>query len=652
MKKIYYSALFLGVIGLTAYADQYLKVTPKQGEPVYYTANKEAITFTEGQTVTIQGTSFNLSELTSIEVVSSKPSEGVPDSSLDDNLVLVVYEGYTANVRVAENISDYINVAVDGAHVTIEQGAEVGTATDEITYRLQGDSGNGSFVLSGDYKCSIELNGLTLTNPSGGVIEVNNGKRIAVRVTEDTENTLTDGSAGTQKACLYAKGHLEFKQKGILNITGNKAHAISCKEYIQLKNATININGSVKDGVNCGQYFLMESGSLNITNPGDDGIQVSYKDDTNREAEDTGTFTMEKGTITIRSIIGEAAKGIKADNDVEISGGTVTILSNAPGIWDSEKSKTKASACVSADGNITIAGGTFDLIATGAGGKCISCDGTFHSTGGKVTGSTTGGALVYRNGTLYQGNYGSSNLDNIASDYKSSPKAIKADTEAILEGGEFDLSTKGTNGEGIESKGDLTFAGEVVVKVRAYDDATNSSKNTYVKGGTLDLGSTGQGDGIDANANIYISGGKTIVCSSSVGSEQGLDSGDGSYSTYITGGSILSYGSGGNGKISSTTNSQAFINPSTTLSVGAVVEVKNTNGDLLGSFTIPTEFTTGSTGGGGMGGNRPGGSGNSSNILISVPGMVSGTSYTVSVNGSSTTATAQTSGGSSGPGGR
>lgn len=640
MKKLYYT-LILGAIGLAAYADQYLKVT--QGENAsYFPATGEVMPFNNGQTVTIQGHTFKLSEISSIEVVNEIPTTpgGGDDDTLNDNTVLVEYSGTTAKVTSAANISKYITAKVSGANVSVEQSAEVGDGTKEITYILKGQSDDGSFLFEGSYKSTIELQGLTLTSKTTAPINIQNGKRIELSSKKGTENTLVDCSNGDQKAALYCKGHLELKGQGILNVTGNTAHAISAKEYIKMKNCTVNIKGSVKDAINCNQYFLMESGTINIEKTGDDGIQVSFKDNTNREAEDTGDLTIQDGTITIANVTAAAAKGIKADHNICINGGNITIKTTAAGSWDSTNKKTKASACFSADGDFEITGGTLSLRAEGAGGKCISCDGNFRSTGGDVTGTTTGGALVYSGNNLYQGNY-TGNLDNINSDYKSSPKAIKVDTNAVFGGGTFYLTTTGKNGEGIESKNNLTFEGDVVVTVRAYDDGTNSSKDTYIKGGTLDIRSTSAGDGIDANMNIYISGG-TVIALGSGGAEQGLDAGDTGAKVYFTGGNILAYGGRSSATPSSSySNAQAYVTTSQSVSAGSTVEV-SLNGNVLGTFTVPQTNPSGVPGmqrgpGGSMGGN-------SGALLISVPGMVSGTSYTIKVNGSSTTATAKTQG--------
>ena len=144
-----------------------------------------------------------------------------------DNSVTVTYNGNTATVTVDDNVAQYLTVTQSGAHVSIVQSTEV---AEEITYTLTGTSNNGEFYMSGSYKATIELNGLTLTNTtpvySGAAVHIQNGKRINVKVITGTTNTLTDAASGSQKGCLYVKGHAEFKQYGTLNVVGNLSHGI------------------------------------------------------------------------------------------------------------------------------------------------------------------------------------------------------------------------------------------------------------------------------------------------------------------------------------------------------------------------------------------------------------------------------------------
>ena len=166
--------------------------------------------------------------------------------------------------------------------------------------------------MKGEYKCTISLEGVELTNPIGPAIEIENGKRIKVAALEGSVNTLADGADGKWKACIYGTGHFEFVQKGTINVSSKTGHAISCKEYMQFKNQTLNITGAAKDGIHCKQYFWMQkAGKITITGAADDGIQVELDGDTSTgvlpehedtEAdidEDTGNCYLDDGTLAI-----------------------------------------------------------------------------------------------------------------------------------------------------------------------------------------------------------------------------------------------------------------------------------------------------------------------------------------------------------------
>lgn len=616
-----------------AFAQQSLNVV--RGNVSYsFAANQDIMNYTDGQTVTIQGATFSLNDIDRMEVVAEET---------DDNTVLVEYSGSDAYVTIAGNIANYVTADITGAHVTINQSDDVSDKTcGEITYILKGESSDGSFIQNGSFKSTIELQGLTLTNPSGGVIDIENGKRIELSSKNGTVNTLIDGAGGKQKGAIYCKGHLELKGKGTLNVTGNASHAISSKEYVEMKNCSVNILSSKKDGINCAQYFLIESGNLNITDPGDDGIQVAYKDDTNREDEDTGSITIKGGSLTVETITATAAKGLKCEGDFLMEGGSVKIKTTAPGEWDSSKLKTKASACIGVDGNMEITGGELDLTATGGGGKGISCDGNFTFSDGSLTILTSGGVLAYVNGSLNQ-NY-TGNTDRLNSDYKSSPKGAKIDGTVVISGGSMDITTSGNGGEGIESKSTLTIEGGNI-KVRAKDDAINSSSHMYVKGGVIDVISTSN-DGLDSNGNLYIEGG-VVMAFGGASPECGLDANtEQGYAVYFTGGYILAAG-GGNSVPSKTGSTQPFVNVKATVAASTEVSISS-GSETLYTFTTPDDLTSVNLGG--SSGNRPGGPGGmgqgNSSLVISVPGLTNGTTYTVKSGTTSVTGTAQTLGSS------
>ncbi len=582
--------------------------------------------FGAGKTLTVLGKEFLLGDDTDM---------WVDDSEISPNLVTVKYSDSDAQVRIAGNIARYVDATVSDGNVVLTQSPDVSADNcGEITYRLSGKCNDGSLTLCGSYKATLELDNLDLTSTTGAPLDIQIGKRVAVKILAGMSNTIRDCASGTQKGCFVCKGHPEFKGEGSLNIFGNTAHAIYAKEYVEVSKCDLNIVSAVKDGINCNQYFLMKSGSLNIANVGDDGIQVSFKDDADREAEDTGSITVSGGTLNI-NVSADAAKGMKCEGPMLVSGGEIVAKVSGNGIWDSSKNKTKASACLGSDEDITITGGTMSLTATGGGGKGINCDGILTIDDGTMDIVTSGGVVAYVNGTL-NNNY-TGNTDRLDSDQKSSPKGIKADGNVNINGGTITVTTTGNGAEGIESKAILTVNGGEIT-VNATDDAINSAGNMYIKGGTITVISTGN-DGLDSNGNLYLDGGY-VMAFGARSPECGIDANEEEgYTVIFNGGTLLAVG-GNNSVPSSTSGSiQPYVSASSTVKADNEVYLSDKDGNTLAVFKIPTNYT----GTSGSGGNRPGGSSGSS-VLITCPGLTTGSSYTLKSDTSTTSVTARTTG--------
>ena len=645
MKHILTTIFLLGNLSLVAGA-QTLHVVVGRVTYEFPAAQTGTMTYQDGTSLTIMGKTFSVADITRMYV---------DQSDVTDNSVTVSYQGSDASVTVAGNVARYVTPAIQGAHVSIVQSDEVGDTTcGEITYTLNGTSTDGAFVMTGSYKASVELNGVTLTNPDGAAIDIQDGKRINLSVKKNTDNTLADGASGIQKGCLACKGHLELKGKGVLNLYGNAAHALYAKEYVEMKNCTVNVLRAAKDGINCNQYFLQESGTLTLSDVADDGVQVSYKDDTDRKAEDTGSITLAGGTLKA-TITGRASKGLKAEGDFNMTDGELTVTTTGNGAWDTDDQKTKASACVSADGTVQIDGGTLVLTSSGSGGKGIGCDGDLHIQGGTLQVSTTGGMYAYVNGTEYT-NY-NGQADRLTTAQKSSPKGIRAEGNVVIDGGDITVSTAGNNAEGIESKKELTINNGTIL-VNAYDDAINSSSHMHINGGDITVVAK-DNDGLDANGNMYINGGLIKAFGTSA-PECGIDANEeGGYSVVFTGGTLLAVG-GGNSVPSTSASTQPYVSGNLSVTAGNVVSLVN-GADTLASFTVPATYSSSSQGGmggratapggpGGQGGpgGGPGGQGSGASVLITCAGLTKGSSYTISNGSSSTSATAALTGSSGG----
>ena len=566
MKQVF--ALLTALVLAIAAEAQTLNIGTAEGNYQFsasqMTENQPA-TFNGGTTLTVNGNTFYLSDITSMTIGNSS------SAAVDSNTVNIVYDGSTATVTKADNIANYVTATVSGAHVTITQSNTAAVDGDEITYVLSGSSSDGSLTLGGSYKCTVALAGLTLTNPSGAALNITNSKRIQLSAKKGTENTLTDGANGSQKACVYSKGQLQLQGNGTLNVAGNTKHAIKSGDYITVKNMTLNITSAVGDGINCEEYFQMKSGTVTISGVGDDGIQCDLGGDTStgettdHDDEDSGNVYLEGGTLTV-TVSAAASKGVKADGDMKVSGGTINVTTTGNGAYDSDEKDAKGCAGLKSDGNMTISGGTLTLKSTGTGGKCIKCDGQLTISDGTVSATSTGSQYKY------------------SSSATASAKAIKSDGAMTISGGTVNASS--SSHEAIESKSTLDITGGYVY-AQASDDAINSSSHMTISGGLV-MGNSSGNDGLDANGNLYVKGG-TVVAVATSSPEVALDANtEQRYALYITGGNVIAIGGLESGYSLTGTAYQA-----STYTKGAWYGFYDASGSLITAFKVPSNSNMG-----------------------------------------------------------
>ena len=360
-------------------------------------------------------------------------------------VVEIVFNDTKATYHIPDSVKG-VTIGCNKAKVVVV----CSNTTKEYTYRVSGTSSKGSLTITANYKMTLQLAGLTLTNPSGGAaIDVQCGKRIDVVLEDGTENTLIDSNLGSQKAALYIKGHAEFKGGGTLNVTGLKSHAICVKEYCELKSGvgTINILGAVSDGIHCGEgqlkdvnnYFLMKDGVLNISNTGGDGI------DTN----EYGVLNIEGGEVNIS--VSDDNIGLKADSTVNISGGTINI--DVPG---------QDSKAIRSNHTVNIAGGKTTLNVSGNGAKGIKAN--RHTSGSTVL---DGGYLNISGGEMNinvtGGNYITTGAEGVADTTKC--MGISVDADLVQTDGTVTITTKGSEARGYNVKGTETRTGGTITVI-------------------------------------------------------------------------------------------------------------------------------------------------------------------------------------------
>jgi len=328
---------------------------------------------------------------------------------------------------------------------------------------------------------------------------------------------------------------------------------------------SINITSAKKDGMNINQYYYQKGGTVSVSGTGDDGIQVSATDDS--ADEQNGQAIITGGTLNI-SVTATAAKGLKCDSTLTISGGTIGITTTGGGQYDSDDRDVSAAAAIKAGTDALITDGTLTLKSTGAGGKGLSADGSISITGGTISSTTTGKQYSYNRLT-------------------ASSKGIKADGDLTISGGTLNISTTGGEGsEGIESKTSVEISdGEVIIS--AYDDAINASNNITISGGKVYAYSSNN-DAIDSNGTMTMAGGLVIACGTEA-PEGGFDSDQNTFA--VTGGTLIGIGGENSTPTTSATKQAVMILGGQKLTQNSYISVAESgSSNALFAFKVPRSY--------------------------------------------------------------
>jgi len=490
-----------------------------------------------------------------------------------------------------------VTVTVNGNHVTVDHGT-----TEGISYVVTGSTSDGSLTVNGNTDFELNLNNATITNTASTAIDLES--KGSAYLTLTGTNKVADGTTEDHKGAIFSKGKLFISGTGSLDVYGTYKNGIHGKSNVVIeKGVNLYVNSTANHGIKGGDNIYINGGIINVEVSADGG------------------------------------KGINGDTDVFINGGRTTILTTGNGMWDVDETltyggDTKAAAGIGCDGSITMNDGEVYAWSKGSGGKGIKADVAGYFNGGKVRIITSGG-LYYSNGTTESDNF-TGNTDNLPSAYTSSPKGIKIGTKdeegntagaMTISGADIMVRTSGYNAEGIESKGTLGISGGSVL-VYAYDDGINSTDDLTISGGTV-VSCSKTNDGIDSNGNLNVSGG-TLVAVGGGNAEAGIDS-DEQHHMAITGGTIFGIGGRIDTKFSGCT--QAFAVTSGSVAANATISIANSS-KTLGTLTMaPVNYNNGM-------------------ILVSAPGMTTGTNnYTLKLGSNSLTISGITSYNSGGGGG-
>lgn len=449
---------------------------------------------------------------------------------------------------------------------------------------------------------------------------------------EDVYYSITNSYQTTNGTRVYTLSNVTSQYGGTSETTEDtgtsyNASGIKADGDITITAGTVTVknSGSMSKSIKSKGTTTIDGGEVTLTPSG--SMQVINNDASYSTGIKTVDFVMNGGTLTITPT-GVAGKGISATN-ITTNGGTLNITCSSTyqsaGTNDAYTAKG-----MKADGNMALNGGDITIKMTGQGGKGIKVNGAYtqgtaDGNGPTMTVTTTGSAV----GTSSGGGWGGGGKQ----DYYGCAKAIKVMGQVTVYGGQAEINTSQGGSEGLESKTGITIEGGKLY-LKCYDDCMNSSGKIVFNGGVTVCYSNGN-DAVDSNYNsagaITIGNGVVFAYSTIGGAEEGLDC-DNNSNIRITGtGIAISAGAsqgggggwGGSGNtITGATQGYAFVTSSVSYRTGSYYTLADASGNNLVTYSFE-------------------GNCNSSLSLFTATGMVRNSSYNVKTSSKPTDATTE-----------
>lgn len=278
----------------------------------------------------------------------------------------------------------------------------------DVVYLLKGTSDNGYFMIESPRKFKVVMDNLSLKSQDAmAPIRSFSSSTMTVVLPDDTKSFLEDSAIDTCNATMRSKGQIIFDAfgNGSLEVKANVKRAIQSGDYLQIDGGNILASSLYGDAVRVNDYLEMNGGTLIVEGTGidvtggyalinggkitcsssfDDSKLIKVGRDTTKEASlVNGAVRVNGGEIEL-NVLGNAGKGIKADYDIVISGGT--IKGTVSGANYDDGIDNSYACLLKSDRNVLLQGGEVEVNLTekSLGGRAIGADSGIVVTNGAV----------------------------------------------------------------------------------------------------------------------------------------------------------------------------------------------------------------------------------------------------------------------------
>ena len=483
--------------------------------------------------------------------------------------------------------------SVNGTTLTIKESG---------TYTVTGSCSEGNIEIAKGISVTLYMCDFYLKSELTAPVVVKKGSSLLLLVQGDctlisAENPENENSSDEEIADAFEGAAIKVKSASNLTVSGSgtlNIDASSCKNGIK-GGATsgINVNGAhlnvnaANTGIACDGTLTVNAGNIDIVSSGDGMKSDPDADDT----ESAGAICINGGSIDINA----QGDGISAARDLNITNGIINIIS-MNGYNDTQFSsdtmsckglKASAGNLEGIESRLTVSGGTFTINTPD---DAIHSDAYADITGGTFT-IYTGDDGAHADTTLNIGSEGGLDMDPYI-DIKYCYEGLEGGTVNTYSGTMIIVG----NDDGINSAGGSSSG------TNPMQGGGNSFRPGPGGGGGFTPGGGGnyhiniyggniyinvEGDGIDANGNINISGGNVEVWGMRAGGDNSPLDFDGTLT--INNANVFAGGTKGvDGYIHNevSTNS-SYIYSTSTYQKGSPIYVKDGNGNVIYSATSP-----------------------------------------------------------------
>ncbi|WP_314250405.1 carbohydrate-binding domain-containing protein [Abiotrophia defectiva] len=538
--------------------------------------------------------SFTIATLISLTASMSLAYPALAQSGTQESQSVTSFQAQTS---FDESQASQITLADQTATVT-GQGASFSdqtlTITQAGTYVLTGSGKNLKLVVEAADTDQVHLvfQNLTLEG-EGTLLQINKAQEVVINLAEGSQNALTESQASDDekvKATIHSQVPLTLNGTGSLTLTALTKNALEVEGDLKVLGGTYTVKAA-NHGFKAEGALDIEAATLTIE-AGKDGLHAEHDETTER-----ANISLNPTQLSIAA----TEDGVDAGNELTIKGGTITVSQSEEGLEARVIRQLGGDVSIksSDDGVNASAGSSSKTTDTSATSKTTEASATSNSADTSLSASQAISDSATASAPDSQATVDSAatgQTDQANKDKNQTPPAPPAG-QAPPQGGQPPQDGQGPGG--------MPPGGQ---------EESDPSLQIILAGGTLTVDA--EGDGIDSNGTVTISGGSLVVNGSVHDGNGPLDAaGD----ITITGGTVWALGTSDMLQGFAQGSTQASITANIAGTAGQTLIILDAKGKEVARQTASKDFQA---------------------VIMSSADLVDDQTYTIQVEGMTQTATA------------